>query len=797
MRTVFHFEFAKGTSPKTEGKELTFADIREMLKTPGTEKAERSYLPGTIKDHHRKRENIISRSAVTLDLDGAQMGGFEALSGYLSGKQYFWHTTFSHSPEKPSFRFIIPLAEDISPELYESLVSQIITANTKASIDTASCSPAQIMFTPACADKDNYIWGESTGELADAKVWVEEANGGEAVVPLARVQRRGNPEEVPGIIGRFNKAFPTLDELVEVFGLPYVYVPEVGRYRYAGSSIHSTPGMSEIEENPGYFYSWHAKDPASGYAQNSFDLLRIHKFGELDEGYSGPPVHAPSYKAAKDFIETHEAFKQRESEDAYAAVLSRYEGAIVAETPASTSRVASGANLFALPEDEPEVPTAPSEEEIRDKSAWVKLLTVDKKTQQVENTVDNLELIFQNDPFLNGLGWCERGGYEAWTKDGYNFANGAPHQLNNRDISIIQFHIEKIYGMRSITRTRVEQMLEVLVETNRYDPVQDYLNSLEWDGVPRLNTCIPGVESTEYNEMVARKALIGAVARALKPGVKADQSLILAGEAGLGKSWWVERMSRGFSSVLGPIDRKDTLISASRGWIITSDEGHALSKAEFNQLKEFMTLTQDTYRPPYERAAQTVKRRWVIWGTTNDPKMLREREGNRRFLIVDIREKADFDKYTDEYVDQVWAEAVHAFKSGESHMLSEAEEALAESVRTLHTQTDDLADMISEGVDVLLPGDWDTKTVSQRTSYMLQVEQGMAGGSVERETISPVEVWTEIMARPRADFDNMNQRRIYDALVALSRRGVLRRPLKKTYKAPYGTVDNFEIIRFE
>lgn len=794
MRTAFHFEFAKGTSPRTEGKELTFAGIREMLKTPGTEKAERSYLPGTIKDHHRKRENIISRSAITLDLDGAQAGGFEVLTGYLRDKQYFWHTTFSHSAEKPSYRFIIPLTEDISPELYESLVMQIIAANTKANIDTASCSPAQIMFTPASADPENYMWGENTGRLADAKAWVKEANGGESVVPLARIKKRGNPEEVPGIIGRFNKAFPTLDELVEVFELPYVYVPEVGRYRYAGSSIHSTPGMSEIEENPGYFYSWHAKDPASGYAQNSFDLLRIHKFGELDEGYSGPPVHAPSYKAAKDFIETHESFKQRESEDAYAGVIARLEGAMVQNTPVSQSGARSN-DMFALPGDEPEVPTAPNEEEVNAKTDWVKQLTWDKKTQQCENTFMNLELIFQNDPFLKGLGWCERGGYESWTKDGYNFADGAPHQLNNIDVTLIQSHIEKYYNIRNIPKQRVEQFIELAIAENRFDPVQDYLNSLEWDGVPRLNTCIPGVEYSDYNEMVARKALIGAVARALKPGVKADQSLILAGEAGLGKSWWVERMSKGFSSVLGPIDRKDTLISASRGWIITSDEGHALSKAEFNQLKEFMTLTQDTYRPPYERAAQTVKRRWVIWGTTNDPKMLREREGNRRFLIVDIQEKADFDKYTDEYVDQVWAEAVHAFKSGESHILNEAEEALAESVRVLHTQTDDLADMISEGVDVLLPGDWDTKTVSQRTSYMLQVEQGMTGGSVERETISPVEVWTEIMARPRADFDNMNQRRIYDALVALSRRGVLRRPLKKTYKAPYGTVDNFEIIR--
>lgn len=796
MRNEFTFEFAKGTSPKTEGKKLTFSDIRDMLKNPGTEKAERSYLPGTIKDHHRKRENIISRSAITLDLDGALAGGFEVLTGYLRDKQYFWHTTFSHSAEKHSYRFIIPLAEDIPPELYESLVMQIIAANTKANIDTASSSPSQIMFTPASADPENYMWGENQGKLADAHEWVEEANGGEAVVPLARVQRRGDPEEAPGIIGRFNRAFKDLDELIETFGLPYEYVPEVGRYRYTGSSVHSTPGMREIEENPGYFYSWHAKDPASGRAQNSFDLFRIHKYGELDGDFSGPVANAPSYKAAKKFIETYPLFQERESEDAYAGVIARLEGSMV-HKETSPKPAAKGNDMFSLPGDEPGVPSAPSEKEIKASTDWVKLLTQDKKTQQYENTVHNLDLIFKNDPYLRGLGWCERGGYEAWTKSGYDFSEGAPHQLNNKDISAIQFHLEAVYDMRSITRTRVEQMVDVMSDRNRYDPVQDYLNSLTWDGTPRLHNCIPGVEQSEYTEMVARKALIGAVARALKPGVKADQSLILAGEAGLGKSWWVERMSKGFSSVLGPIDRKDTLISASRGWIITSDEGHALSKAEFNQLKEFMTLTQDTYRPPYERAAQTIKRRWVIWGTTNDPKMLREREGNRRFLIVDIQEKADFDKYTDEYVDQIWAEAVHAFNNGESHILNAEEEAIAERVRQLHTQTDDLADMVSEGVDVLLPPDWDTKTITQRTSYMLQVEQGMASGVVQRDTISPVEVWTEIMARPRADFDNMNQRRIYDALVALARRGVLRRPLKKTYKATYGMVDNFEIIRFE
>ena len=549
-----------------------------------------------------------------------------------------------------------------------------------------------------------YEWGQHDGVLADANAMLASVNGGEAVVPLARTDKKAEPTEAPGIVGRFNRVFPTLDSLIAPveeggYDLPYAYDTPTGRYRYTKSSGRSAPGMREIEERPGLFYSWHGNDPAAGFAQNSFDLLRIHKFGHLDAEYKGNVVQSPSYKACREFLNNDENFKNREAQGMFSEVLERM---AIASQSVDPGKVAPAQGPQLSPSSEIDT-TVPEPSEPVDNTSWADRLTWDTKTSQVENTVHNLDLIFANDPKLKGLAWNDRGGYEAWMPEDYSPLDGAPKQLNNIDIAVIQTHIERIYNIRNIPKARIEQILSDRMNMYHFDPVQDYLNGLEWDGTPRLETCLPGVEDSEYTRMASRKALVGAVARALSPGCKVDQSLILYGEAGLGKTWWIERMSRGFNVPLGSVHRKDTLIVASRSWIVVSDEGHALSRAEFNQLKEFMTQTHDTYRPPYERTAITTPRRWVIWGTTNDPYMLREREGNRRFLMVDCAERADFDRYTDEYVDQVWAEAVHMWRNGESPVLTRAEEEAAEEARKAHTQEDALASVISEAIEAEVP----------------------------------------------------------------------------------------------
>ena len=767
MEKTFSFEFSEGTNPQTYCKALTLGDIATMLKTPGTKKNEKSYLPGELKNHYRKNVNVINRSMLTLDLDGAQEDGFEALCGFLSDFYYFWHTTYSHSEEKPSYRILVPLAEPVTPGQYGDLVRQIIAANPKASIDGASAKPAQIMFPPACKDPFSYDYGVHEGKLADGAQWLSSANGGEAVVPLARVQRRVAPEDAPGIVGQFNRVYPDLDELIETYELPYEYDGATGRYRYTGSSASATPGMREIEENPGYYYSWHAHDPAAGYAQNAFDLVRIHKFGHLDEDYKGPVNRAPSYTACRDFLDTNEGFKKRANAEAYEAVVHNISKSAEGETnvPAKTPQERKTSTSV-------EVLTT---EEL-DNTQWVSQLEVDRKTGKFVDSISNLTLIFDNDPKMKGVGWCERGEYFT-EADPHNWPDTkrSPKLTENQKV-LLRNRYEKVYGLK-VSPERLVQIFAERKVVNSFDPVRVYLESLHWDGNKRMETCLPGVEDTEYNRMVARKVLLAAVARTFEPGVKVDEALILVGPEGTGKSSWIKEMSKGFSVEFQNIESKDTVQILSETWIAMAEESEVVAKSDFNRLKSFLTQTSDTYRVPYAVEPETRLRRWVVWGSTNDMELLRERDGNRRFLMVECVRPRDFDLLTPEYVDQIWAEAVHAYLMGESHVMNSYERELARTAREQHIHSDALTESIAEHLRLPITSDWHEKKPETLRSIVGQWNVDVIGstGDKERDFITPKEVWVEVEGMSLADFTLRDQSRVKDSLQALVRRGVLTR----------------------
>lgn len=760
---TFSFEFAQGVSPETHREYLTLDDVAKMLQTPGTEKREKSYLAGELKNHHRKNVNIINRSMLTLDLDGAREGGFEALCASLSDFYYLWHTSYSHSEEKPSYRVLIPLAEPVSSGLYGDFVRKIIADNPNASIDPASAKPGQCMFTPASKDPFGYDYGIHEGVFLDVLRLSGGSNGGEAIIPLGRTDKKKDPYTLQGPVGVFNRTYRDLQDLIAEFDLPYTYDSFTGRYRYDGSSPDSAPGMRELSERPGLYYSWHAKDPAAGYAQNAFDLVRIHLFGDADEGYTGPVNRAPSYQKCKEFLDYHEGYNAR---------LALAASGVQDETLGVASEVLNEAG------------------ESSSNVEWISQLQVDKKTGAIMNTVDNLDLIFSHDPNFQGLGICDRGAYYTWDKNPDPLNPVKPPKFRRADYSRIRMLLMQKYKIPNVPLGDVEMMVDSYVDKNHFDPIQRYLDALEWDGVPRLETCLPGVEDNEYNRMVARRALIAAVARAYEPGVKADHALILAGVGGIGKSGWIERMSKGFWTKLGKIDSKDTLIDAGKAWIVLSDESASISNSDFNELKHFLTAPMDSYRPPYERESIDFERRWVIWGTTNDPLLLRERDGNRRFLIVDCVHEIDFDDYNDDYVNQVWAEAVHAYKSGETHVLSRHEYELADEVRKQHTSSDDLTDRIEAALSITVPEDWHSVMPAVRTSRMGQwyagigVEGKTGPGDLPREFITLREVWTEVECRPVSELGFKEQARIRDALHNLTLRGVLT-PSKTRIRLPY------------
>lgn len=782
----FPVEFAQGTSANTTALQYSLDDFLDMLRSPGTQKNARSYLPGELRGHHRSGDNVIGRSVITLDLDGASAEGFTELLSYLDDVAVLWHTTFSHSPQKPSYRVLIPLDGMVTPDVYTRIVREIMRAVPQAAIDAASATPSQIMFTPAAKDESLYEYGsELNRPLASGALFQSAPDTPEGVVSLGRVRKK-DPLTLKGIAGEFCKHYQDLDELIEVFKLPYERVGS--RFRYIHADKSSAPGMSPLPDAPLLYFSNHGSDPASGRAQNAFDLVRIHKFGALDAGYEGAVIHSPSSLAMKNFLATHEGFRQRRADAAYGN-MARPDAASI---PLTTSEAVSTLTQEPEPAHESEEDEEPGSGSLD----WTSQLIRHEKTLQVEDRIENYDLIFMNDPIFKSLWWNVRGDYEAIMGEDYDLRDGSPPQVNNADVSGLKDHIERQYQIRRVTRQRVDDLLGRVRRERRIDPVKKYLQSLTWDGIPRLETCLPGAEDTPYNRMVAKRALLGAVARAFKPGCKVDQSLILFGGQGVGKTTWIERMARGYTASLGDIQNKDTLISASRSWIMVSDEGHALNNADFNELKDFLTRQRDVYRLPYDRSATEVPRRWVVWGTTNDPMMLRERDGNRRFLIVDVLEQMDFDKYTPEYVDQVWAEAVALYQDGERPVLSPAEEVLAEQARKSHTMEDNLVATITEALESPVPVAWERMSLPERIQWLQDESMGMENKSVPtapRSFITPAAVWVEIMRKSLPDMSLRDQNRITAALVSLTRKGVLVQEEGRQRVGCYGSQTVFRV----
>lgn len=215
-----------------------------------------------------------------------------------------------------------------------------------------------------------------------------------------------------------------------------------------------------------------------------------------------------------------------------------------------------------------------------------------------------------------------------------------------------------------------------------FNPVTEYLNSLVWDGTPRLSELPEQVFHLPDNNMYSvylTKWAISAVARAYHPGCKVDTVLILQGAQGCGKSTFFKTMAgEWFTDSSLPLENKDSLMMLSRNWIVEWSELDSLVRSK-NQstVKAFISSSEDQFRRPYGKDIVSVKRTCVFTGTTNDREFLVDETGSRRFMVIAGLTKID--RIDPNTRNQLWAEAAHLYRNGaEWHLTQEEEQFQAE-----------------------------------------------------------------------------------------------------------------------
>ena len=284
----------------------------------------------------------------------------------------------------------------------------------------------------------------------------------------------------------------------------------------------------------------------------------------------------------------------------------------------------------------------------------------------------NYKTVFQNDPLLKGairknlltertdivkpLGWYR----ESST-------------LTDVDIKYLLLYFEEHYGLT--VEKKIEDAALVIANENRYHPVCDFLNGLEWDGQERIRFCLHrflGSDADDYTYEALKLFLLGAISRAFKPGCKFEVMLCLVGGQGAGKSTFFRLLAvkdEWFSDDLRKIDDDNVYRKMQGHWIIEMSEMIATANAKsIEEIKSFISRPKETYKVPYETHPADRLRQCVFGGSSNTLDFLPlDRSGNRRFLPIMVHaERAKVHILEDEaasraYIDMMWAEAMFIY----------------------------------------------------------------------------------------------------------------------------------------
>ena len=699
------------------------------------------FVGGQLREGRRKNGMVLCRSMLTLDMDYGEPGIWDEID-LLHDFRCCVYSTHKHTPEHPRLRMIIPLARDITEEEYPAVARMVAKEIGIDLFDDTTYEACRLMYWPSTSANGEFFYKTKEGPLLDpdaylakyadwhdASTWPVSSRQSEAV--RRSITQQADPLEKPGIVGTFCRAY-TIEEAIETF-LSDVYEPSSMNGRYDYIPADSAAGVVVYDGK--FAYSHHATDPVCGKLLNAFDLVRLHKFRELDEnvGLDTPPGKLPSFKAMSDLALADDKVK----------------------TVFAEERIAQ-ANAEFSDED------------------WQNGLELDK-SGHVKNTLHNLTIILENDPNLKGvvfnqlLDGMEIKGEVPWKHPSKFWRDADDAQL----ISYVDAH----YG--TFSARNYDIAVTKVADDRAYHPIREFIESLpEWDKIPRVDTLLVdylGAADTAYVRAVTRKTLCAAISRVLRPGCKFDSMLVLNGPQGVGKSTLIAKLAgEWFSDSLNLGDTKDkTAAEKLQGyWILEIGELAGLKKAEVETLRSFLSRQNDIYRAAFGKRATPHLRQCVFFGTTNaESGYLRDTTGNRRFWPVKTPGSGKKQSWNlaHEEILQIWAEALVYVRQGEKLYLSPEMDALAKDEQREAMESDEREGLVREYLDTLLPERWAEMDLFERRNFLTGSDFGdlQEKGTVKRTSVSNMEIWCECFGKERANLRRTDSNELTGILARL------------------------------
>lgn len=559
-----------------------------------------SWCPVEFAGGVRKNDQVSKVHLLVFDDDESTEDEIRALHGRLKVAHVI-HSTFSHK-----WRVVLPLAQSILPGQLP-MAAQHARSLFGIRQDEATRDASRLYYLPSCPPGAKPVVLVGEGAWFDAS-----ASAPQHAEPIDTKSMLKGPHVT-------RQVRPVLRSILE--GL---YVPPKG------------------ERDTGLHKMMHTL-AFSGESPPSDELVREILDSTLDRMDCAP--EGREHWERKAWYSWTRAFKQRASK--------------IEATDAAASSIK---NVLGI--GPPEEGGEPSEEEWTQQLLWNENKD-GSKGSSLKQCTQNVSLVLANDPELKGT--CS---FNNLTKQ-VEFSGGplASEHGETLDLAFVNWLQRSRYRL-NLPRHEVAQVMLREALGRSYSPVAVYLQRCRanWDGQHRVKTFlhrhVTGEwQDTNYVEAVSQCFFIGAAARALQPGCKMDNMLILYGKQGLRKSTLISALANGWSSATQlDITSKDGVMLLTNYWLVELAEMSAIKGKRSDAVRGFLTKPTDEIRLPYGRSVRQFPRASVYIGTTNDEEPLDDTTGLRRFWPIEVTRKIDVDAVLAER-DHLWGEAVALYEA--------------------------------------------------------------------------------------------------------------------------------------